>query len=86
MINGTLKQILTPKRFQYARLVREGLTNRQIAEQLRVAEISVSQRLAQIYSKAGCSARTGHGGYLPRVELATRFAVEEYAGMYQEAK
>jgi DNA-binding NarL/FixJ family response regulator len=69
----TLKEILTPRQFEMASLVRYGYENSEIAKEMRLKENSVKQRLYRIYVRLGFS---------KRVELAVRFALEEAEGCY----
>lgn len=62
-----LYQLLTPKQFQVAGLVRYGLSNPQIAPTLKISEWSVHAHLSRIYERAGCDNRT---------MLAVRYALE----------
>lgn len=50
-------QLLTPREDQVAKLVADGMTNRQVAEQLRLSEHTVSNYLFRIYEKLGFSSR-----------------------------
>lgn len=78
----TLRDILTPRQFQFAELVAKGCTNEEIARRTGLATISISQRLMDIYRRARMHVRTGRGGYLPRVELAARVIREEIESKY----
>lgn len=48
---------LTPRQLQVALLVAEGMTNRQVAHQLRIAEWTVVNHVRQVMRKLGCSSR-----------------------------
>lgn len=50
-------QVLTRREDQVAKLVADGMTNRQIAKQLRLSEHTVSNYLFRIYEKLGLSSR-----------------------------
>jgi DNA-binding NarL/FixJ family response regulator len=85
---NSLKQILRPRHFEYARLVSQAYDNRQIAQQLGVSYSYVKTELFRIYERVGCSqapTRAHSHTMIPRVELAVRFAVEEANGLYREA-
>jgi DNA-binding NarL/FixJ family response regulator len=58
---------LTPQELQVARLVAEGLTNREIASRLFLSPRTISTHLYRIYPKLGVGSRT---------ELATLIARE----------
>jgi DNA-binding NarL/FixJ family response regulator len=57
---------LTPREVEVLRLVAQGLTDAQVAEQLVVSPRTVSTHLTSIYNKLGVNSRSA----------ATRFAVE----------
>lgn len=76
----TLRDILTPRQFQFAQMIRWGMSNKEIAKLRGNSESAVKQGVAKLYERAGCSSETG---YLPRVELAVRFALEESEGKYR---
>ncbi|WP_053984396.1 LuxR C-terminal-related transcriptional regulator [Niameybacter massiliensis] len=48
---------LTKREFQITELIKEGLTNKQIAEQLYVANVTVAKTTSNIYKKLGVSNR-----------------------------
>lgn len=48
---------LTPRQLQVALLVAEGMTNRQIAQQLRIAEWTVVNHVRNVMRKLGCTSR-----------------------------
>lgn len=50
-------QVLTKREDQVAKLVADGMTNREIAKQLRLSEHTVSNYLFRIYEKLGLSGR-----------------------------
>lgn len=58
---------VTMRGFQLARLVRKGLTNRQIAESLHLTESTVKGYLHQLYRACGVSSRTGLIALLDRL-------------------
>lgn len=60
-------QVLTRREDQVAKLVADGMTNRQIAEQLRLREHTVSNYLFRIYEKLGVSSRVELVLYVLRV-------------------
>jgi DNA-binding CsgD family transcriptional regulator len=57
---------LTPRRFKLAQLVRKGLTNRQIAEQLELTESTVKVYLHELYRDCGVGSRTALVALLDR--------------------
>jgi DNA-binding NarL/FixJ family response regulator len=61
---------LTPREFEVLRLVANGLTDAQIAEQLVISPRTVGKHLQSIYSKL----------YLPSRSAATRWAIEHHLG------
>ncbi|MEG0580145.1 MAG: LuxR C-terminal-related transcriptional regulator, partial [Niameybacter sp.] len=48
---------LTKREYQITQLIREGFTNRQIAEQLYVANVTVAKTTSNIYKKMGVNNR-----------------------------
>jgi DNA-binding CsgD family transcriptional regulator len=58
---------ISPREFQLAQLVRKGLSNRHIAEQLRLAESTVKVYLHRLYRACGVSSRTGLIALLERL-------------------
>nr|WP_301335049.1 LuxR C-terminal-related transcriptional regulator [Holtiella tumoricola] len=48
---------LTKREFQITELIKEGLTNKQIAEKLYVANVTVAKTTSNIYKKLGVSNR-----------------------------
>ena len=52
-----LATLLTPREIEIVRLVRRGLANRQIADELCVAEGTVKAHLHNIYEKLGMDSR-----------------------------
>ena len=63
----TLRQLLTPRQFEIAGLVRYGLSNPEIAKLLGVCEATVHASLIRSFARAGCDNRT---------MLAVRYALE----------
>jgi DNA-binding CsgD family transcriptional regulator len=57
---------ITPRRFQLAQLVRKGLTNREIAEQLHLTEATVKVYLHELYRQCGVGSRTSLVALLDR--------------------
>jgi DNA-binding NarL/FixJ family response regulator len=57
VINSKGSYVLAPREDEVASLVAEGMTNRQIAHKLGVAEHTVSNYLFRIYDKLGISSR-----------------------------
>jgi DNA-binding NarL/FixJ family response regulator len=53
-----LAELLTPQELQVVRLAADGLTNRQIGEQLFVSPRTVGYHLYNAYPKLGVSSRT----------------------------
>lgn len=49
---------LTPREYEVAELVAEGLANREIAERLHLSEITVKKHLSQVLAKAGLKSRS----------------------------
>jgi DNA-binding NarL/FixJ family response regulator len=66
---GTLRErfSVSMRGFQLALLIRKGLTNRQIAERLNLAESTVKVYLYQLYRACGVSSRTGLVALLDRL-------------------
>ncbi len=52
-----MAQPLTGRQVQVAMLVAEGLTNRQIAERLKISEWTVVNHVRQIMRRLGCASR-----------------------------
>jgi DNA-binding NarL/FixJ family response regulator len=59
-------EALTRRERQIGRLVTEGLTNRQIARQVDIAEKTVEMHLSNIFTKLGASSRAGVASLLSR--------------------
>ena len=59
---------LTAREVEVLRLVAQGLTNEQVAEQLIISPRTVNTHLTAIYGKIGISSRS----------VATRYAIEHY--------
>jgi DNA-binding NarL/FixJ family response regulator len=55
---GPLLDPLTPRELEVLRLVAQGLTDAQVAEQLIISERTVHSHLRSVYSKLGVSSRT----------------------------
>jgi DNA-binding NarL/FixJ family response regulator len=53
----SVSELLTSRELQIASLVAEGLINKQIAEQLRISEWTVSTHLRRIFAKLGVDTR-----------------------------
>jgi DNA-binding NarL/FixJ family response regulator len=49
---------LTPRQLEVLRLIVNGLTNKQIAQRLRIAEDTVKQHASAAYAVLGVSSRT----------------------------
>jgi DNA-binding NarL/FixJ family response regulator len=63
----TLEQLLTPRQFQIAGMVRDGHPNQDIAQLIGIAENSVKRQLTEAFDRAGCD---------NRVRLAVRYERE----------
>ena len=72
MANG-IRRGLSDAEERVARLVADGLTNREIAEALGLSVKTVAWTLTKIYRKAGVRSRT---------ELAIRLSAERAAGRF----
>ena len=59
---------LTPREVEVLRLMAQGLTNEQVAQQLVISPRTVDTHLTSIYSKIGVSSRSA----------ATRYAMEHH--------
>jgi len=57
LVSSTGKDLLTKREGEVARLVAEGLTNRQVSEQLKLSEHTVKNYLFRAYEKLGVSNR-----------------------------
>ena len=57
MLNAAGASLLTPREEQVVALVAEGLTNRQIAEELNLSEHTIKKYLFRIFEKLGISTR-----------------------------
>jgi DNA-binding CsgD family transcriptional regulator len=61
---------LTTREIEVIRLISQGLTNRQIAEQLFISEKTVARHLTPIYAKTGVDNRAGAAAFAFRSGLA----------------
>lgn len=61
---------LTPRQLEVLRLVAEGKTNREIADELVISEHTVSRHLENIYAKLGVSSRTAATTFAHTHDLA----------------
>ena len=59
---------ITPAELAVARLVADGLTNRQIAERLFLSPHTVNAHLRHVFTKLGITSRKGLYDALPRAE------------------
>ncbi len=57
IVNSHGVRLLTPREEDIVRLVEEGLTNRQIAQELKLSEYTVRNNLFRIFEKLGVSTR-----------------------------
>jgi len=57
LVSSTGRVLLTKREGEVARLVAEGLTNRQVSEQLKLSEHTVKNCLFRVYDKLGVSNR-----------------------------
>ncbi len=57
-LKGEAKEQLTPRELEVARLVHEGLRNREIAQRLACAPGTVKVHMSRILSKTGLTNRT----------------------------
>ena len=62
---------LTPRELEVLRLVAAGLTNRVIAERLRISEKTVARHVSNIFLKLGLSSRSAATAYAYRHDLVT---------------
>jgi non-specific serine/threonine protein kinase len=62
--DGTARPVLSRREAQVARLVAQGLTNRQIAEQLVLQESTVGNHLQRIYARLGLNGRAQFATWL----------------------
>lgn len=69
----SLRDLLSPQQFKAAGLVRDGLSNREIAEVLGIGESAIKKYLRDAFDRVGCESR---------VMLAVRYEREETAGRY----
>lgn len=60
----TLKEVLTPRQYEIAELVHDGLNSEEMAERLGIAKNTVKHVIVAIYDRTGCE---------NRVMLAMRF-------------
>lgn len=57
LVNAEGAQLLTPREEDVVRLVEEGMTNRQIAEELQLSEHTIRNNIFRIFDKLGVSTR-----------------------------
>jgi len=57
LVSSAGKELLTKREGEVARLVAEGLTNRQVSEQLKLSQHTVKNYLFRVYDKLGVSNR-----------------------------
>jgi len=62
------REILTAREWEVLALLREGLTNRQIAQRLGVSENTAKYHVAQIFSKLGVNSRKEAAAWRPEGE------------------
>ena len=67
-ISSTILAGLTPRELDVLRLLAQGLTSAQIAEQLVIGLVTVNSHVRSIYSKLGVTSRAA----------ATRYALEHH--------
>jgi DNA-binding NarL/FixJ family response regulator len=79
VVNADGNTLVTPREEQVVALVAEGLSNRQIAEELGLSEHTVKKYLFRIFDKLGISTRVelvlyavNHGGHQPAEWLSGR--------------
>ena len=70
----SLRDLLTPRQFEIAGCVRDGLENREIAKVIQRTVSTVKVRLREAYDRVGCDNRT---------MLAVRYQREEMLGRYE---
>jgi DNA-binding CsgD family transcriptional regulator len=63
----TLRELLPPRQFEVARLVRYGLSNDEIANLLGISTFTVYAHLQRAFNRTGCE---------DRAMLAVRYALE----------
>ncbi|GAA3001736.1 hypothetical protein GCM10010519_37570 [Streptomyces lactacystinicus] len=64
--------ILTPRQSEVARLIAEGLSNKQIARQLTISEWTVVNHIRETMRKLGCSSRVAIAGWVHRTASTPR--------------
>ena len=74
-LEGEALAVLTSAEQRVARLAAQGLTNRQIAEELTVTVKGVEWHLSRVYRKLGISSRAGLGSLLDITAPAPRLPV-----------
>ena len=57
VVNSNGRTLLTPREEQVVALVADGLTNRQVAEELGLSEHTIKKYLLRIFDKVGTSSR-----------------------------
>ena len=56
--SGALRDPLTPRETDVLRMLAEGLSNKEVARQLRISEHTVKYHLSSVFGKLGVSSRT----------------------------
>jgi DNA-binding NarL/FixJ family response regulator len=72
VIGPKLSELLTPRELDFARLISEGLSNREIACESRCSEKYINNRLSLLYAKLGYAKGSGSNRE-PRILLAVRY-------------
>jgi DNA-binding CsgD family transcriptional regulator len=63
---------LTDREFEIARLIADGLTNKQIAERLVLAPKTISAHVAHILAKLGAGRRSEIAAWCAAIQVANR--------------
>lgn len=71
---SSLRDLLSPQQFKLAGAVRDGLENKEIAQDFGLTVHTVKRYLAIVFDRVGCNNRT---------MLAVRYEREETAGRYE---